>query len=165
MSLINPFLLLAHVLGAMGLVAGMLARQLTRAEARKAADLKVFLALEGLAGRFEDRLVRPGSTAILVSGLALALLQGWPLLGFLQGAQANWLLVANILVITIILLIVFVFVPRGKVYEPVRQAAIAKGEITPELRRSFADPVVRAAHIYEGLATVAIIVLMIVKPF
>jgi hypothetical protein len=162
---LNTILLLLHVLGVMGLVAGVLARQIARAEARRAGALAVFLALDSLAGRYEEVLVRPASTVVFASGLALALLQGWPLLGFLQGAKANWLLAANLLVLGIILIIPLVFIPRGRVYERIRQAAVAVGDFTPELRQALDDPVVRAAHLYEAGATAAVIVLMIAKPF
>jgi uncharacterized membrane protein len=162
---LNTLLLAVHVLGAMALVAGVVARQIARAEARQAGALAAFLALDTLAGRYEDRLVRPASLAVGASGLGLALWQGWPLLGFLQGAEANWLLVANLLVVGTILIIPLVFIPRGRGYERIRQAAVAAGEITPELRQALDDPVVRAGHIYEAAALAAVIVLMITRPF
>ena len=43
--------------------------------------------------------------------------------------------------------------------------AEAAGQVTPALRAAWADPVVRAAHIYELGAVTAVLVLMLTKPF
>ena len=162
---VYPLLVAVHVIGTIVMVAGGIGRQFVRYQAQRAGDLNRFLARSVLAGRFETLMVRPGSLAVAASGIILAVLGGWPLFGFLQGAAANWMLVANLLVLSIILTIIFVFIPRGKIYEQLMQEAIAKGEITPALRASFNDPLVRRAHAWEAVATVAVIFLMFTKPF
>jgi hypothetical protein len=154
-----------HVLSAMALVAGIVGRQIVRGQARKATDLKLFLALSDAAGHFERKLVIPGSFLVLAFGLALGLLQSWPILGFLQGAPQNWLLVSNLLLVSMTLIVPFIFVPRGKLFEAALQDAITRSEITPQLRASFNDPVVRWAHRWEEFCLAAIIILMISKPF
>ncbi|MFZ1401954.1 MAG: hypothetical protein WAW03_02600, partial [Anaerolineae bacterium] len=88
-----------------------------------------------------------------------------PILGFLQGASQNWLLVSNILLIGILVIIPTVFVPRGKKFEPLLQDALAKGQITPELRAAMNDNIVELAHGYEGVALIIITALMVLKPF
>ena len=88
-----------------------------------------------------------------------------PILGFLQGASQNWLLVSNLLLVSTGVLVPTVFLPRGKKYAPILQAALARGEITPELRAAMGDRVVSLAHWYEEISVVAIATLMVLKPF
>jgi hypothetical protein len=118
-----------------------------------------------LTGRFENNLVRPGSIVVIIAGIILAVIGGWPIFAVLQGGAANWLLVSNLLLLSIIAEIVFIFVLRGKVYEKVQQDAVARDGITPELRATFQDPVVRWAHLWEEISVILIIYLMIAKPF
>ena len=158
-------LVFIHVMAAALLVAGIVGRQITRSQAAKTDDLRTFLGLSTLAGRFENLLVQPGSLVVILVGVVLAVMEGWPVFGFLQGGATNWLLVSNLLILSMIAEIIFIFVPRGKVYEKVLQAAVAKGEITPELQASFNDPVVYWAHRWEEIAIVLIIFLMVTKPF
>ena len=166
---IAMLLKILHVLSVMALFAGITGRQVTRSQAKKSAkeagDLKNFLVLSALAGQFESKLVIPGSSLVLLFGLALGLLQGWPVLGFLQGAAQNWLLVSNLLMASMILIIPTIFLPRGKVFEAALKEAIQRGEITPQLTSSLNDPVVRLAHRWEEFSLVAITILMIAKPF
>lgn len=162
---LNALLILLHILSTIWLACGIVGREVTRAQMRATPDLKIFASFSQLAGKFESAMVRPGSMLLFLTGILLAFVQGRPLLGFLQGASSNWLLVANLLVISMILVIGLIFVPRGKVYERAMQDAVARNEITPALQASLQDPVVRAAHIYEEVATVLIIFLMVVKPF
>ena len=51
-------------------------------------------------------MVRIGSSAALVLGIILALMAGFPILGFLQGASENWLLASNLLLLGVIVLMV-----------------------------------------------------------
>jgi hypothetical protein len=67
--------------------------------------------------------------------------------------------------LTIIPVIRFVFLPRGRVFEAALKDAVARGQVTPELISAFRDPLVRAGHVYE-LAVIAVIyALMVLKPF
>ena len=159
------FLVYFHVMAAILLVAGIVGRQVTRSQAQKTDDLQIFLGMSTLAGRFENLLVRPGSIAVVLIGVVVAVLEGWPIFGFLQGGAVNWLLVSNILILSMFAIIPLIFVPRGKAYEKALQDAAAKGAITPELRAAFQDPVVRWAHLWEEIALVLIIFLMVTKPF
>ncbi len=98
-------------------------------------------------------------------GLATAIAEGRPFLGPLQGAGVNWLLVALVLYLSIMPLVPLVFLPRGKVFAAALADAETKGEVTPGLRAAWADPVVRAAHLYELGAVTVVLVLMLAKPF
>jgi len=156
---------LVHIFSAFATVAGMIGREVTSAQLTRASDLRTFLALSQLTGRFDERLVQPASMVLFVSGIVLAIQEGYPLLGFLQGGAVNWLLAANGLVLSIVALIVLVFVPRGRRYAQALKEAEIRGEITPALGATLADPVVVWAHRWENLAVALVIFLMVVKPF
>jgi uncharacterized membrane protein len=156
---------LLHVVGAFLLVAGLIGRELAREQARHTDNIAIFTNLSQLAGQFERTLVIPSSTVILIFGLLVTWQRGWPLLGFLQGASQNWLLVSLLLFLTQFPLVVFIFIPRGKIFERVLADAQARGQVTPELRASLNDPVVHRAHVFEAVAVILIIYLMVMKPF
>ena len=155
---------LLHVLAAFLLVAGVVGRGVALWEAARAPDIRVVDALVRLAGRFEA-MVRSPSIVVLVLGLLTAWRGGWPILGTLQGGSVNWILAALVLALTLVPLIIWVFVPRGRVFERALQGALAEGRVTPALEAAFADPVVAAAHAWELVVIVGIIVLMVAKPF
>ena len=108
---------LLHVLSAMWLVSGLLGRWLALGQAAQTTNLQTLSDLVKLGGQFEQRMVIPGSSAVFLLGLATAWLQGWPMLGLLQGANSNWLLAAIVLFLNLIPIIVFVFVPRGRIFD------------------------------------------------
>ena len=87
------------------------------------------------------------------------------MLGFLRGANSNWLLTAIALFLTLIPIIVFIFVPRGRIFDRVLEKALAQGRVTSELSAVFADRLVRIAHVYELAIIAIIIILMVTKPF
>jgi uncharacterized membrane protein len=152
---------LLHVLTGFGLVAGLIGRTVTMGRAEKSGDIGITKALVETAGRFEGLLVIPGSIAVLVLGLLTAFAQG---LNFTAPGN-RWLLWSLALFAAIMMIIPTIFVPRGKRFEAALTAAVESGSITPELKARFADPVTRAAHVYEMAAVIAIIVLMMTKPF
>ena len=110
-------------------------------------------------------MVIPGNLLVLVFGVALALRGGWPIFGFLQGAEANWLLLANILLVAGIILVPVVYVPRGKLFEQELQNALKQGQITTNLITLLDDPVVKWAHRGEYVGLLTIVALMVLKPF
>lgn len=165
MALLGQWFVLLHIVSSFALIAGLVGREFTRAYARRQEKIEIFAQLLGLSSWFEDKLVIPSSTAVLVFGLVAAWAHGWPLLGILQGSPMNWLFVSLLLYLTLIPVIIVIFVPRGKIFEQKLAAAQAQNAITPELRASMEDPVVRAAHIYEAAAIVVVIYLMVMKPF
>jgi hypothetical protein len=92
-------------------------------------------------------------------------MRGWPILGFLQGGSVNWVLAALLVYLSIIPVIVFVFLPRGRVFHQALEAARPLGRVTPELRAALHDPWVHAARTYEIVMIVLLTVLMVLKPF
>ena len=84
---------LLHVLTGFLLVSGIVGRGLALRDAARADEIHTVAALVRLGGRFEA-LVRAPSIALLALGLLAAWRGGWPILGFLQGGSANWILVS-----------------------------------------------------------------------
>jgi uncharacterized membrane protein len=154
-----------HIVAVIMCVGGLFARQLVRQHAKKTNDVQLFATFSQAAGKIENTMVIPGMMAIMLLGVILALIGGSPILGFLQGAPQNWLLVSNILLIGILVIIPTVLIPRGKKFEPILQAALAKGQITSELRAAMNDTTVNLAHRYEEVALIVIVALMVLKPF
>lgn len=154
-----------HILSAALLLGGILARQLTRSFASRAADPHSIALAYRAADPIEKYMVIPGSMLVVVFGVILSLVAGAPLLGFLQGASQNWLLVSIILMLITMALVPAVFLRRGRQFDRHLQQALYQGEITPQLRASLNDPVVRLAHYFEIAAIVLVIFLMVFKPF
>ena len=159
------FIRFLHVASAMWFIGGILARQIVRAYAGRTDDVRRFAVLSEAAGRIENTMVIPGNMAVIVLGVVLALLIGAPILGFLQGADRNWLLVSNLILLLGFLSVPLIFLPRGKLFRVAREDALAKGQMTPEVRSHLNDPVVRAAHGYELISMVVVVYLMVLKPF
>jgi uncharacterized membrane protein len=154
-----------HIASVIVCIGGLFARQLVRQQAKKMNDIQSFAIFSQAAGKIEKTMVIPGMAAILVFGVILGLIGHFPILGFLQGAQQNWLLASNILLIGAQVIIPTVFIPRGKIFEPILQDALTKGQITSELRVAMNDKAVKIAHIYEEVALIIITALMVFKPF
>ncbi len=154
-----------HILSAVMLVGGVIARQLTRSYAARAESPQAIAQAFRAADPIERFMVIPGSMLVLIFGVVLSLIAKAPVFGFLQGAPQNWLLVSIILLIVTFILVPAVFLPRGKVFGQRLAEALEQGEITPALRQSLNDPVVRAAHYFEIAAILLIVALMVFKPF
>jgi uncharacterized membrane protein len=163
----NDYLILKllHELAAFWFIAGIVGRQLVRRIAGRSEDVEEFAGLSEVAGRFESLMVIPGNGLVVVFGILLAWRGGWPIFGFLQGAEANWLLVANLILLAELLPVPLIYLPRGKVFDQALQAARAAGKMTPELRAVFDDPVVKWAHRAEYTGILVIVALMVLKPF
>ena len=159
------FVRFLHVASAMWFIGGILARQIVRAYAKRTDDVRRFAVLSEAAGRIENTMVIPGNMTVIVFGVILGLIIKAPILGFLQGADRNWLLVSNIILLLGFLSVPFIFLPRGKLFRAALDDALAKGQMTPELRAHLEDPVVRLAHGYELVSIVVIVFLMVFKPF
>ncbi len=142
--------LFLHIMSAIILLGGLFARQIVRAYAKKSSDVRIISELYKAAARIEMLMVRPFKA---------------PIFGYLQGADQNWLLVTNIMVLLIPFPIIFFFVPRGKILEPIMQDALAKGQVTPQLREQLHDPAMRRVHFMEITGAVIVVILMVFKPF
>ena len=154
-----------HIVSAIASVGGVFARQFVRTLASTVQDIHQFVALSNGAGVIERLMVIPGSLAVLIIGIIFALMLHAPILGFLQGASQNWLLLANVLLLVDILIVPLIFIPRGKQFEPLLRQSLTQGAITPALRAALDDPVVRMAHRYEMGSLIVIVALMVFRPF
>ena len=154
-----------HVVTAIWFISGLLGRTLTMWQASRTADVHMVGILVRLAGYFERWMVIPGSLAVLGFGLITAWLQRWPILGSAQGSQTLWLLVSTLLYLSMIPLVKFVFLPRGKIFENALESAVNTGTVTSALTATFRDRAVALAHVYELVATLVITLLMVLKPF
>jgi hypothetical protein len=153
-----------HALLGVLFIAGLVGRWITLGAAARASVMRDVRTLLDLSSRFE-RIVIVTSSLVLVFGVATAIAQGRPFLGPIQGAPVDWLFVSLVLYLSAIPLVPLVFLPRGRLFGAELDAATEKDEVTFGLRTAFADPVVRAAHIYELVVVGTVLVLMIWKPF
>jgi uncharacterized membrane protein len=162
LALIFKFL---HIMTALWMVSGGLGRNFTARKASQSQDIHTTAALVQLMGFFDRRMVIPGSSAVFLLGLLTAWAQGWPILGFLQGAAVNWVLVSILIYLSIMVIVFSVLVPRGRLFEAALQEAVAQGQVTPRLTAAFNDRAVAAGRNYELVALAVIVYLMVAKPF
>ena len=158
-------LVVVHVLTVFWLVAGLVGRDTCYAQAGRARELPALRTLAGLGGVFDRTMVRPATFVVLLTGLGAAWARGWPVLGFLQGGSANWVLAALLVYLSSVPLIFLVFLPKGRVYRLALEDAIGRDEVTPALRAALRDPVVGAARGYELVMVAVLAWLMIARPF
>ena len=154
-----------HILAVVWMVGGMFARQIVRGIAKKSDDVRAIASLSQVAMRLDRTMVIPGSNFVLVFGVILALMLKWPIFGFLQGADQNWLLVSNILLLVIMVIVPTVFLPYNKKVDSILQTALAAGQVTPDLRSALNDQKNRLAHYVEEILVLVVTALMVLKPF
>lgn len=157
--------LFLHIISSIMLVGGIFARQIVRSYAKKLTDVNAIAELYKAAGRIETVMIRPFTLFVVLFGAVYAIMIGAPLFGFLQGADQNWLLITNIMVLLIPFPIIFFFIPRGKIFEPILKEALVKGEVTPELWKQLHDPAMRRMHLTEMAGVLLVVYLMVFKPF
>jgi len=155
---------LIHVASVIWMFGGLLGRFYALGAATRATEIRLTRAFADLAGRFETTMVIPGSSAVLISGIATALAGGFPLLGPLQNEPA-WIFVSLLLFAATLALVPTVFLPRGRTFGAALEDATVRGDLTPSLRAAFADPVVARSHWGELVGFGLILVLMVLKPF
>jgi hypothetical protein len=152
---------LLHVGVAFWFVAGTVARNVAIRHAAGSSDVSQVTNLMTLAGRFEKRMVIPGSAAVLVAGLLTTWAQHRP--WFEHGSY--WLITSLAAYVALFALVPLVFLPRGKIFEAALADAQTRGRVTPELRAAFQDRAAWAARTAELLVVAFIVALMVLKPF
>jgi len=155
------WVVLAHVLAAFWLVAGIVGRDVSLSKARQATDVRDVVTIADVAGRFDGLLVIPGSMAVLVLGLASV----WAEHLNITASGNRWALAALLLYLSIMPFIPLVFIPKGKTFDAALEDANAQGQITVPLTEALHDPLTRVARTYEWIAIGLVLVLMVVKPF
>ena len=154
-----------HIIAVTITIGGMFARQLVRGFAKKSEDVKVVASLTNVAVRIDRAMVIPWSNIMILMGVILAVMQKWPIFGFLQGASQNWLLISNLLLVVMIVLIPFVFIPHNKKVEALLQSTLTQGRISPDLSAALNDKVNKLAHYAEEAIVLIVAALMVLKPF
>ena len=155
---------LTHALLGVWFVGALAGRWVALGVAARATDVAALRGMLTVASRFE-RQVMIVPTFVLILGIATAIAQNRPFLGPFQGAPVDWLFASLVIFLSPLPLVPLVFLPRGKVFDAALQEAEAQNVITERLSAAFRDPVVFAAHVYELVATVVVLILMIAKPF
>lgn len=156
---------LVHVVAAIWMIGGGVGRFVAHRAAIRATGIETMQTLLGLVEFFDSRMVIPASSVLLIFGLTTAWLQGWPILGFLQGGSSNWVLVSLLLTLSILPMVALVLGPRRRKRTHLLAAAIAAGRVTPELTAALTDRAVARARIYEFAVVAIVTVLMVLKPF
>ena len=160
------FMKLMHVLTAFWMISGVVGRDFAFWKAGKARDVQSVRALLEISEFFERYAVIPVSVAVLVFGLVVTWMQKWPLLGFLQGASSNWLLVSSVLFLGISAVIAPLgLIARRKERTRALEEALSQGTITSRLLAALQDKVVTRFRAAELILLIAIIILMVTKPF
>ena len=154
-----------HILAVAITVGGMFARQMVRGIAKKSEDVKAVVSLTQIVHRIDRVMIIPWSSAMLLFGIILAVMLKWPIFGFLQGADKNWLLVSNILLVIMQGLIPGVFLPHNKKVATLLQTALAEGHVTSELSTALNDKKNQMAHHAEEIIILVVAALMVLKPF
>jgi uncharacterized membrane protein len=154
-----------HIFGSIVFIGGILARQAVRMQGKKSTDIHTLAVYFSVAGKIESLMVIPGNMIVIIFGVILAIMVRAPIFGFLQGSSQNWLLVTNILLIVAGLNVPLIFLPRGKIFDRLMDDALTRGEVTRELKAHLDDKVVKAAHIFEIVSLIIIVILMVFKPF
>jgi len=154
-----------HIIAVTITIGGMFARQLVRGFAKKSDDVKVVASLTRVGVRIDRAMVIPWSNIMIIMGIILAVMQKWPIFGFLQGASQNWLLVSNLLLVVMIVLIPSIFIPHNKKVEALLQTGLTQGRIPPDLSAALNDKVNKLAHYAEEAIVLIVAALMVLKPF
>ena len=154
-----------HIIAVTITIGGMFARQLVRGSAKKSDNVKVVASLTRVAVRMDRAMVIPWSNIMIVMGIILAVMQKWPIFGFLQGASQNWLLVSNLLLVVMIVLIPSIFIPHNKKVEALLQTALKDGHITTDLSLALDNKVNKLAHYAEEAIVLIVAAFMVLKPF
>lgn len=159
------FIKFLHIAAVALTIGGMFARQLVRGMAKKSDDVIEIASLTRAALRMDRALVIPFSNIMALMGVILAVMLKWPIFGFLQGSDQNWLLVSNFLLIVMMGMIGTIFIPHNKKVDALLQIALADGRVTPELRAALSDKKNQWTHHTEEGMILLIAALMVLKPF
>ncbi|HEY3218853.1 MAG TPA: DUF2269 family protein [Candidatus Limnocylindria bacterium] len=154
---------LLHVLSAVWLLTGLLARPVVLAAARRAPDMRILKALADVSGRLEELMIAPGLGLVLATGIATALVGGVPLFGPFVGGPL-WLFVSLLIMVAAVVL-----TPRtlgddrrwGQALEEAASAGVVTDRLRPFLLR---DAMIRR-YAPDIVSVLVIVALMVTKPF
>lgn len=149
-----------HMVSAVAMVAGLIARNLVLGRARRSKDLAQVELLLQISNPFEKMVVF-GGVSVLAFGIVTMLVQSRPMFQ----AGNFWLPTSIALFATTMAFVPTVFIPRGKRFERTLEEARQRGGVTTELEEAFADGAVAFARNYEFVVIGLIFALMVLKPF
>src|SRR5215469_17282590 len=118
-----------HLMAVTAVIAGVVGRALIRARVVRLDNIHIMREFVDLEGHFDQWLVVYGSLATLLTGLLLTWLGHWPLL---NAGVPTWTLIGAVLFLATIPLVIWVYLPRGKVFSKVFAEALAQKRVTAE---------------------------------
>ena len=154
---------LLHVFSAFWVVTGMLARPVVLAAARRAPDMRVLKAIADVSGRLEDLMIAPGILAVLVTGVATALVGGIPLFGpFVSGPL--WIFL-SLLIVLLVVALTPVTLTRDRRWGQALEEAAREGAVTARLRTFLARDAMIRRYAPDVVVMLVVVALMVTKPF
>ena len=157
------FLKLLHVLSAMWLMSGLLGRAVALSSARRAPEMRVLKAIADVSGRLENLMIAPGILAVLVTGIATAVVGGISLLGPIDGGPL-WVFVP-LLIMVFAVVTTPMTLSHDRKWGAALEEAAQRGAVTDTLR-PYLDARAMIRRYAPDIATVGlIVVLMVLKPF
>ena len=154
---------LLHVLSAMWLVAGLLGRAVALSTARRSPEMRIIKAIADVSGRLENLMIAPGILAVLVTGIATAVVGGISLLGPIDGGPL-WVFVP-LLILVFAVATTPMTLSHDRKWGQALEDAAQRGVVTETLRPYLDGPAMIRRYAPDITAVVLIIVLMVLKPF
>ena len=154
---------LLHVLSAMWLVAGLLGRAVALSTARRSPEMRIIKAIADVSGRLENLMIAPGILAVLVTGIATAVVGGISLLGPIDDGPL-WVFVP-LLILVFAVATTPMTLSHDRSWGQALEDAAQRGAVTDTLR-SYLDGRAMIRRYAPDISAVAlIVVLMVLKPF
>ena len=154
---------LLHVLSAIWLLSGLLARPTVLAAARRAPDVRILKAIADVSGRLEERMIAPGLIAVTVTGIAVAIAGGYSLFGpFTDGPW--WVFIA-LVIMGIAVITTPMTLARDRAWGQALEESARAGAITERLRPFLQRDAMIRRYAPDIVSVLVIVVLMVTKPF
>ena len=154
---------LLHVLSAMWLVAGLLGRAVALSTARRSPEMRIIKAIADVSGRLENLMIAPGILAVLVTGIATAVVGGISLLGPIDGGPL-WVFVP-LLILVFAVATTPMTLSHDRKWGQALEDAAQRGAVTDTLRPYLDDRAMIRRYAPDISAVALIVVLMVLKPF
>ena len=154
---------LLHVFSAVWLLTGLFARPVVLAAARAAPDIRIIKALADVSGRLEDRMIAPGFPAVIVTGIATAIVGGLPLFGPFTGGP--WWLFLALVGMGVVIVLFPATLRHDHLWGQALEEAARAGTVTDRLRRYLTRDAMLRRYTPDIAFAVVIVILMVTKPF
>ena len=161
---VGMLLRLGHAMAGIAFVAGLVGSWVVLGMAARATTLSEMRLLLRTARPLES-LVTGGGIALSILGIATAVVIGRPFLGPLQGGRVDWMFVATLLMLPLVVFIAVVYPRFAARLRSELSAAGTEGPVPPALAAAWSDRGYRFARRYELAAVLVVAALMIAKPF